>query len=96
MYAQVNEKFSSHKTVNFGVPLESILGPILFNIFINDMKGIYDDCICVQCADDSSIYKHCKTTSIEQNIVKLEKTLDEVYKWSKNKNLILNPDKQNL
>ena len=57
------------------------------------MKVICDDCICVQYADDSNIYKHCKTTSIEQNIVKLEKTLVEVYKWSKNKNLIFNSDK---
>ena len=74
-YVQVNEKFSSHKTVNFGVPQGSILGPILFNIYVSDMKEICDDCICVQYADDSNIYKHCKTTSIEQNIVKLEENI---------------------
>ena len=56
------------------------------------MKQICDDCICVQDADDSNIYKHCKTTSIEQNI-KLEKTLNEVYKWSKSKNSVFNSDK---
>ena len=57
-----------------------MLGPILFNIFVSDMKEMCDDCICVQYADDFNIYKHCKTTSIEQNIVKLGKTLDEVCK----------------
>ena len=58
------------------------------------MKEICDDCICVQFTDDFNIYKHWKQTiSIEQNIVKLEKTLNEVYKWSKTKNLIFNPDK---
>ena len=51
------------------------------------MKEICDDCICDQYTDDFNIYKHCKTTSIEQNIVKLERTLDEVYKWSKTKNI---------
>ena len=91
-YVKVNEKFPSHKTVNFGVPQGSILGPILFNIYVSDMKEICDDCMCVQYADDSNIYKHCKTTSIEQNI-KLEKTLNEVYKWSKSKNSIFNSDK---
>ena len=57
-----------------------MLGPILFNIFVSDMKEMCDDCICVQYADDFNIYKHCETTSIEQNIVKLGKTLDEVCK----------------
>ena len=65
---------------------------MLFNIYASDMKEICDDCICVQHADDSNIYKHCKTTRIKQNIVKLEKILDEVYKWSKSKNLIFTPD----
>ena len=61
------------------------------------MKEICDDCICVQYVDDSNIYKHFKTNSIEQNIVKLEKTLDKVYQWSKSKNSIFNPlIKQNL
>ena len=53
----------------------SILGPILFNIYVSDMKELRDDCICVQYADDSNIHKHCKTNSLEQNIVKLAKTL---------------------
>ena len=44
------------------------------------MKEICDDSICVQYAHDSNIYKHCKITSIEENIVTLEKILDEVYK----------------
>ena len=56
------------------------------------MKEICDDCMCVQYADDSNVYKHCETTSIEQNI-KLEKTLNEVYKWSKSKNSIFDSDK---
>ena len=60
------------------------------------MKEICDDSICVQCAHDSNIYKHCKITSIEENIVTLEKILDEVYKWSKYKTLIFSPDKKNL
>ena len=71
-YVQVNEKFSSRKTVNVGVPQRSILGHVLFNIYVSDMKEICDDRICVQYTDDSNIYKHFKTTSIEQNIVYLE------------------------
>ena len=59
-HVQVNKKFSSHETVNFAIPQGSILGPILFNIYVSDMKEICDDCICVQQTDDSNIYKHRK------------------------------------
>ena len=88
-YVQINEKFSSLKTVTCGVPQGSLLRSILFNIYVSDMKEICEDCICVNYDDDFNICKHCKTTSI----LKLEKTLDKVYKCSKSKNLIFNPDK---
>ena len=47
-YVQVNEKFWSHETVNFGVRQGSILIPILFNIYVSGMKEICDDYICIQ------------------------------------------------
>ena len=90
-YVRTNEKILPHKTASF--PQEAKLGLILFNISLSDVKEICDDCICVKYADDPNIYKHCKTTTIEQNVVKLAKTLDEVYKLSESNNLIFNPDK---
>ena len=59
------------------------------------MKELRDDYICVQYADDSNIYKHCKTNSIEQNIVKLEKTMKSI-NGQKAKIYYLTLIKQNL
>ena len=54
------EKTSDWTNVLSGIPKGSILGPILFIIFINDLPGVVGN-VCKLFADDCKLYKNIKS-----------------------------------
>ena len=69
-----------------GVPQGSILGPILFSIFISDMPELVLSSICYLFADD------LKRFSISSSI-NFQNFIDNVYQWSVKSGLIFHQDK---
>ena len=53
----LNNVLSDQKTVPYGVPQGSILGPTLFLLYINDVVNNIENCSCYLYADDMVIYK---------------------------------------
>ena len=91
-YVQIDSNKSRHEKINFGVPQGSILGPILFNICVSDMKNKFDS-PCIQYADDTNFYKHCKVCEIPQSITTFTNAAKSIYAWSRDNNLVFNPKK---
>ena len=73
------------------VPQGSILGPILFNIFINDLFLFINEVELANFADDNTI---CTTKkNVEELIKVLEKESKSAIDWFEINNMIVNTDK---
>ena len=57
----VNGHISSFKSISYGAPQGSILGPLLFIIYMNDIRSCTKEAGITMCADDTSPYKACRT-----------------------------------
>ena len=93
-YVFYNGVSSDMKTVTCGVPQGSVLGPLLFLIYINDLPNISDKLQFFLFADDTNIYYESKDRKI------LEKTVNEELKklslWLNLNRLALNVGKTNF
>ena len=49
----LNNIFSDEYSINNGVPQGSLIGPILFVLFINDLASVFDKCAFHFYADDT-------------------------------------------
>ena len=67
---KINSEYSSREEIMFGVPQGSILGSLLFNIFLCDLFLIMENIDFASYADDNMAY--ATGNSNEEVILKLE------------------------
>ncbi len=86
----LNGMKSEPKSINAGVPQGSILGPIMFLIYANDIPTILESSTKLY-ADDTSLYVSDKDPNTANE--KLSADLERLSAWSKKWKVIMNPEK---
>jgi hypothetical protein len=90
---RVGDKYSKDIEVTSGVPQGSVLGPLLFIIFINDIIGDNNECRVRLFADDCIAYLEIKNQGDQ---VKLQQYLNDIEKWVHLNKMKLNNNKSQL
>ena len=91
---RVNDSYSFWQDILFGVPQSSILGPLLFNIFLADLFFTLDNTEFTNYADDITPYAISGNT--DDLISSLEKSSKELLKWFDDNLMESIPDKCHL
>ena len=91
---KINSSFSSYLDIFQDVPQGSILGPLLFNLFLRDLFLFIDEADIMSYAEDSTPYV-C-SENIDVTLEKLEEVGKVLFEWFSNNFLKANADKCHL
>ena len=88
---KVNEARSEWSVINLGVPQGSILGPTLFNVFLNDLFLCMEETTIYNYADDNTISG--TSHSLDGLVSMIETKGTDVTEWFTCNGMKANPDK---
>ena len=89
-YVSVNNVNSSTQYIKYGVPQGSVLGPLLFLLYINDLGNSCDSTLRLFADDTCVIAKGTSPAQLEQQ---LNHELKQIAAWINANNLTINPSK---
>ena len=88
---RINNTYSNYQKIISGVPQGSILGPIFFNLSINNLLFFVSEVLLNNFADENTLSGFAET--ILELIDVLQSGSEIVIDWFKNNKMIVNPDK---
>ena len=91
---KINDSYSPWSDILFGVPQGSILGPLLFNIFLSDLLLILKDVNIASYTDDNTL--HYSRDTIEEVILSLQSSSKRLFQWLSDNQMKGNTEKCQL
>ena len=87
MLVKVGSSLSAPKLVKCGGPQGSVLGPLLFTIYINDLPKVLKECHIIMYADDVILYRSGNSKEEVEKALQID--IDNISLWSRQNGLII-------
>ena len=89
----IHDPITDALPLKYGVPQGSILGPVLFTIYVNDLLSVPTHCKSACYVDDSKLYLSFPSSDMSSEIDNLNADLERVSRWCCQNSLLINLDK---
>ena len=93
---RINSTLSEKLPMVSGVPQGSILGPLLFSIYVNDLPSVAKNCSSESYVDDTKLLLSFRINDSNIALTDLNEDLIRMRNWCFDNLLLLNPDKTKL
>ena len=93
-YCKINNHKSKTLPINYGVPQGSVLGPLLFLLYVNDIQNCIDKKKIKLFADDTGVFMF--GPSLQALIQESSNNMSKLYEWFLKNNLALSLEKTNF
>ena len=92
-FVQIDYGRSDFARVTFDVPQRSILGPVIFNLYVTDPQAVRVEWKSFQYADETTLFGHAKIRDLSGAIDTMNRRLDRVGAYSREADLAVNATK---
>jgi len=93
---RIHSTVSNPIPIEYGVPQGSILGPLLFSIYVNDLPEAPRNCSTECYVDDTKLFVSFHSQDTQRIVEEMNEDLLGVRNWCFRNRLLLNPDKTKL
>ena len=90
-FTSINNTHSDKKNISCGIPQGSVLGPLFFLIYINDLPNVSKNLYSILFADDTSVFLEGNNLNSLSTII--NKELNKLFIWLASNKLTLNIEK---